>query len=262
MTLCVGIAGMGAIGSRVADFIQNQSDLPITLTAISETAPCVINLPNLSFIDLAKSCDVVIEALPVAAVPALAQAVFTEKKTLVCISSAAILLYPEILDAHKNYGGRLIVPSGALVGLDGVTAMRAMDGGITRAYIHSTKPPAGLKSAAYFIKNPIDWDHLDSPKIVFQGHALDAAAAFPANVNVAASLCLSSGLTPEDIEVTLIADPAAQGNNHRIYVENPYTRLESAVYNIPTIDNPKTSALTAYSIIACLQKLISPFSIG
>ena len=58
------------------------------------------------------------------------------------------------------------------------------------------KPPTGLAGAPYLVENCISLDGLKFALCVFKGSARDAAAAFPANVNVVAALSLA-GITPK-----------------------------------------------------------------
>jgi aspartate dehydrogenase len=264
----LGIAGLGAVGSCVASYLlKNKDSLEsnFVLHGICDSDAQKQNqFPDIAVMDfeaLARNCDVIIEALPSAIVPNLAKSVFQHQKTLLCISSSALLIYPEIIAFQKQYGGRIIVPSGALAGLDGVAAMRAMHY-IESAEIISTKPPLSFKGAPYFIENPIDLNSIKKATTIFQGSAEEAAVAFPANINVAASLALASGVHPSEIDVTIVADPKSKGNSHRIRVRNPLTEIKCHITNTPSLDNAKSSALTAYSIIAWLEKQSQTISIG
>ena len=57
-------------------------------------------------------------------------------------------------------------------------------------------------------QHAIDLSGLAAPMLVFEGNALDAAAGFPANVNVAAALALA-GIGPQRTTVRIWADPSA-----------------------------------------------------
>jgi aspartate dehydrogenase len=59
---------------------------------------------------------------------------------------------------------------------------------------------------------------LNSALCVFKGSARDAAAAFPANVNVVAALSLA-GIGPDRTSIEIWADPAVARNCHQIRVE-------------------------------------------
>jgi aspartate dehydrogenase len=254
-TLSVGIAGLGAIGAAVARALTAGID-GYELTAMSDPAPKQnFAVPNVDFAALAERCDMVVECLPPGAVPALAEEVFKRGKNMIVISSAALVLHPEILVQQKNSLSRIFVPSGALCGIDGVQALAQM--GIKSARIASTKPPRGLAGAPYIEANKINLNEIKTKTRIFEGNVLDAARGFPANVNVAATLALA-GIGPEKTRVEVWADPAATGNRHEIEVIGDYSTLRASVENTPDPANPKSSMLAAQSIIAILKGMNSP----
>ncbi len=244
----VGIAGVGALGSLVAKSFPLEG---YALQAVSDLGTPDVNVPNVGFADLAAQCDVIVECLPPAAVPDLAREVLSRGKTLVMISSCALVLYPELEELSAKHQGRIIVPSGALAGLDGVAGMK--ENGITESRIISTKPPKGFKNAPYIIEKSINIDQIMQKTMIFEGNVLEAAKAFPANVNVAASLALA-GLGPTKTRVEVWADPQARGNAHEIIVTGAGSVIKSRIENVPDPTNPKSSQQAGYSIIAALKR--------
>ena len=249
-TVKIGIAGCGALGSIVARALVD-GIAGFELIAISDVDNKDFGVPNLSFADLAVACDLVVECLPPAVVPALAADVLKRDKDLLMISACAILLSPEIKDMAHASAGRILVPSGALCGLDAVSALAYA--GIDHAKIASTKPPRGFAGAPYVVDNAVDLAAIKEKILLFQGNAFEAAKAFPANVNVAATLSLA-GIGPADTIVEVWADPHASGNRHEISVQGGSSTITSTVENTPDPDNPKSSMLAGYSIIATLKK--------
>ncbi len=254
----VGIAGVGAIGKTVCTALLNGEIKDMNLTAVAESGPVPFDVPNLSFAELAEQCDIICECLPPDIVPALAQDVLQKGKVLVMISSAALLRFPDIHRMANEGHGRIIVPSGALFGLDGVAALRSM--GIKGAQIRSTKKPHSYAGAPYILENNIDLDTITTRTRLFAGNALDAAKAFPANVNVAATLSLA-GIGADKTTVEVWADPDAPGNAHEITVEGEYSTLTARVDNIPDPANPKTSMLAAHSVIAALKQITDDITV-
>ena len=147
--------------------------------------------------------------------------------------------------------GSIIVPSGALSGLDAVSAM-AIDN-IIESKIISTKPPKGFKNAPYIIEKNINLDEVQNRVMIFSGNVFQAAKAFPANVNVAASLALA-GIGPEKTMVEVWADPDAKGNAHEIFVTGSGSVVRARIENVPDLSNPKSSMQAGYSIVAALKK--------
>ena len=123
------------------------------------------------------------------------------------------------------------------------------------------KPPGGLAGAPYLTRHGIAVTGLTEPLLVFQGNALDAAAGFPANVNVAAALALA-GIGPVRTRVEIWADPGVTRNTHTIKVEAATARFSMTIENVPSEDNPRTGKLTALSVLTCLRGLVSTLKVG
>lgn len=246
----IGVAGCGALGSIVCHALQDGIE-GYEFTGVSDVSDTPFNVPNISFEELAQTCDIIVECLPPAIVPSLAKTVLSHNKTLIMISACAMLLYPEINDMAAQSRGRLLIPSGAIAGLDAISALKVA--GIDTATIATTKHPKGLKGAPYIIENNINLQELTDPKMIFRGNALDAAKAFPANVNVAATLSIA-GIGAEKTMVEVWADPNAAGNKHEIIVTGGSSVIRTAVENLPDPTNPKSSMLAGYSIVSALKK--------
>ncbi len=261
MSIKVGIAGLGAIGSAVARALTNSSGIEnCVLHAISDPDPkSEFGVQNVSFESLADECDLIIECLPAEIVPQLAEVCTHKNKDIIFISSAALLLYPQVVENLKRSDAKAYLPSGALCGLDGVRAMKEM--GIEHSRIASTKPPLGFKGAPHIVKNSIDLDAIDTKTCIFKGNALAASEGFPANINVAATLSLA-GIGAESTMVEIWADPDAKGNAHEITVSSQYSTINSRVENMPDPMNPKSSVLAAQSIVACLRNMNNALVIG
>jgi len=108
--------------------------------------------------------------------------------------------------------------------------------------------------------NNISVDGLNVAKLVFSGTAREAAAGFPANVNVAAALSLA-GIGPDRTMIDIWADPAVERNCHSIEVDSDSARFTLSIENVPS-ENPKTGRNVALSVIAALRKLNAPLAVG
>jgi aspartate dehydrogenase len=164
-----------------------------------------------------------------------------------------------LVDAARRSGARIIIPTGALLGLDAVRA--AAEGHVESVTIETRKPPAGLVGAPYLVDHDIDVMSFTTATRVFAGNALDAAAGFPANVNVAAALALA-GIGAERTTVDIWAVPGLTRNTHTIRVEAETARFTMIIEGVPTLENPRTGRLTPLSVIACLRSLNATLRVG
>jgi aspartate dehydrogenase len=267
MTLRVALGGFGAIGKAVAERLDSGIE-GLTLVAVAARdlmraeramAKFARPVPVLPLAQLGDAADIVVECAPAALLRELAEPALANGRTLMVLSCGALLDNLDLVDLARRHGGRILVPTGALLGLDAVAA--AAEGGISRVNMVTRKPPRGLLGAPYLEENRIDVSELIEPKRVFSGTAREAARGFPANVNVAAALALA-GIGPDRTTVEIWADPTVTRNIHRIEVEADAARLSMQVENVPSAENLRTGRLTALSVIAALKKLVSPLAVG
>ncbi len=210
-------------------------------------------------IDGLAEADIVVEAAPAAVFQQVAETAIAAGRVLVPASVGALLPRMDLVARARETGARIIVPTGALLGLDAVRA--AAEGHVARIAIETRKPPAGLAGAPYLVRHGIAVIGITKPLLVFEGNARDAAAGFPANVNVAAALALA-GIGPERTEVTIWADPTLERNAHTIRVEADAARFCMRIENVPSPGNPRTGQLTPLSMLVCLRGLVSTLKIG
>jgi aspartate dehydrogenase len=267
MTLGVAIGGFGAIGKVVARRLDQGIDgLALAAVAARDTeraqaamAGFARPVPVVPLGQLGEHADIVVECAPAALLRELAEPALARGRILMILSCGALLDNFDLVNLARREGGRILVPTGALLGLDAVVA--AAEGDISKVNMITRKPPRGLLGAPYLEANGIDIDDLTEPKRVFVGTAREAARGFPANVNVAAALALA-GIGPDRTTVEIWADPTVTRNTHRIEVEAEAARLSMQIENVPSDDNPRTGRLTALSVIAALKKLSGPLAIG
>ena len=258
--LRIAIAGYGAIGRAVA--MPLIAGIPgLRLTAIGVRHPVEAPAPRIAVVPsevLADYADIVVECAPAAALPGIAEPALRAGRTVVVLSCAALLRHPELIDLAREHGGRILVPTGALLGLDAVLA--AAEGTIHSVRMTTRKPPSGLMGAPHLVTNGIDVSNLAEPLRVFSGTARDAAVGFPANVNVAAALSLA-GIGPDRTTIDIWADPSVTRNVHRIEVDSDAAYFSMQIENVPS-ENPKTGRITAQSVLALLRKLRNPLAVG
>jgi aspartate dehydrogenase len=267
MTVRVAIGGFGAIGKVVAQRLD-QGIEGLALAAVAARDPAraeaamagfIRSVPVVPLAQLWERADIVVECAPAAVLRELAEPALGNGRIVIVLSCGALLDNFDLVDLARRTGGRMLVPSGALLGLDAVIA--AAEGGIASVNMITRKPPQGLSGAPYLVDHRVDITGLAEPRRVFSGTAREAARGFPANVNVAAALALA-GIGPDRTTIEIWADPTVTRNIHRIEVEAAAARLSMQIENVPSDDNPRTGRLTALSVIAALKKLVSPLAIG
>jgi aspartate dehydrogenase len=257
--LRVGIVGMGVIGTAVAKAASG--DIPgVTLAGVTVRDPAkAAGYPAYPLDALVGRCDLIVEAATQAALREFGPTVLAAGKHLMVLSVGALVgVLDEWARLAEKHGCRILVPSGAIAGLDGVKGAR--EGTITSVTMETRKPPRGLAGAPYIEERRIDLDAISEETLIFEGPAAEAVKAFPANVNVVAALSLA-GVGPERTRIKLFAVPGQQRNQHRITVEGEFGRLVIEVENVPSA-NPRTGILSYLSAIAMLRELGAPVRVG
>jgi aspartate dehydrogenase len=265
--LTVAIGGFGAIGAKVARVLDE--GIPgLRLAAVSardhdgaraRMAGMTTPPPVVGLAELAGLADVVVECAPAAVFAEVAEPAVEAGGIFIPLSCGALLQHPHLEARAAASGARIIVPTGALLGLDAVRA--AAEGVIHSVHMVTRKPPNGLAGAPHLVANDIDIENLETAKLVFEGTAREAARAFPANVNVAAALSLA-GNGPDNTTIEIWADPGVSRNTHTIRVDADAARFEMTIEGIPSPENPATGLLTPLSVLATLRGLVSPLKVG
>jgi len=251
----VAVAGLGAIGLSVVEALA-QGVEGFTLVAVSakdraaaaqRLSDLSIAVPVLALEDLEAHADLLIESAPAELLHDLARAFLAKGKSIVVLSVSALAENLDLIDLARATGAQIFVPSGALLGLDAVAA--AAQGTIHSVQLVTRKPPAGFGLS-----------NISAPQCVFAGSAREAAQKFPANINVAVSLGLA-GIGLDATQVEIWADPAVTRNVHTVTVQSDCATFSMSIENVPS-ENPKTSKITALSVVALLRKMRAPLRIG
>jgi aspartate dehydrogenase len=262
----VAVAGLGAIGTKVVKELDHGIE-GLVLAAVSvqnvekhrawlsdlTTIPAILPIDG-----LADVADIVIECAPSKLARSIVGPVVARGKCAIVLSVGALLENDDLIELAKENGGQIVVPTGALIGLDAVTA--AAVGTIHSVQMVTRKPVGGLAGAPYIVENNIDIERITAPLKIFDGTAREAAKGFPANLNVAVALSLA-GIGPDRTRVEIWADPSVTRNVHRIEVDSDSARFSMSIENIPS-ENPRTGLITALSVIACLRKLRASLRVG
>ena len=261
MALDVGVIGFGAIGQSLVDVIgasdhvgrlvvvvrpgraaaarARLADMPSRCCANVD----VVESPEILF---APGFDVVVECAGHAGLAAFGQGVLTAGTDLVVASVGALAddaLLETLRTAAAGSGAQIILPSGAIGGIDVLAAARRA--GVDQVIYTGRKPPGAWAGSA--AEQIVALDDLETPAVFFEGTARAAAQQFPKNANVAATLALA-GIGMDRTQVRLIADPTATGNTHAYQVRSPVVDFTVELEGKATADNPRTSQSTVYSL--------------
>lgn len=267
----VAIVGFGAISQSVLDLIKRDEGLSVTQLIVSPGKEDAVRgqLGGLGLQQAPRVSselmlgddrpDVLVEcaghgALAAHVLPALRQGVPCLVVSIGALSEPG--LAEQLEDAARQGGTQAHLLSGAIGGIDALAAAR-MAGLDSVTYV-GRKPPLGwLGSPA---EEKLDLRNLKEKALFFEGSAREAARLFPKNANVAATLSLA-GVGLDNTRVQLYADPAVDQNIHYYEARGAFGHMAVTMQGKPLASNPKTSALTVYSVVRALRNLVAPLAV-
>lgn len=264
----LGMVGIGTIGRAICRAVDAGEVPGAVLAALhsrdrAKAAAFAAGLkcrpPVVDLETCIARAELLVETATAAALGELAPRALSAGKSLLVLSVGGLLEHPDWVDLARAKGARIYVPSGAILGLDGVKG--ACVGRIDAVTMVTRKPPRGLAGAPYVAERGIDLDALTTETVLFEGSAREACRAFPANVNVSAALSLA-GVGPDKTRVRVVAVPGLTRNTHDIELTGEFGRLTAHIENVPSEENPRTGKLSALSAIALLKELGSPLRVG
>lgn len=253
----IGLIGIGSIGTFLIEQLNKQERITgYQVTAIFDDR----DKPNQRLDDLSKeyniqvytsldsflesSINLVVECANIEVVEQYALEII-QQKDLMLISVGALVnreLHQALQEKAQHFHRKVYLPSGAIGGLDVIRAANEL-GGLTSVQLTTRKPSAALSV-----------DIQEDEEVIFEGNAKQAIARFPKNTNIAIVLSLA-GLGMEETRVKIIADPDVTKNIHQLEATGDFGNFNLTLENNPSPDNPKTSYLTALSILATLRSL-------
>lgn len=251
----VGIIGCGAIANIITTSIvpeDNGIEIAYFFDKDIERAENLASLAGgiaaLNFEEMVNDVDLVLECASPASVKELAPVVLKNGTDMIIMSIGALMdidFYQEIENTAKQNGARIHLPSGAIVGLDGIKAVAKF--GLKEVNLVTRKSPKSLGK------------DIDSEEVLFEGKASEAVREFPLNINVAATISIACG---RDIDVKIIVDPKVDRNVHEITAKGDFGEFKTTTMNYPCAANPKTSMLAALSAIRLLKSFNETISVG
>jgi len=264
----VAIAGFGAIGKVLARrILTGKHGFELAVIGARDAAKTAADaertlhrkIPVVESTKLAGRADVLLECVPTAAFRSVVEPALEAGMTVITVSGAALLDHMDLEQVAARHGGRIVLATGAILGLDAMRAVRI--GTIEKVHMITRKPPKSLATAKHVVERGMDLHKVEAATLLFKGTAREAARQFPANVNVAAAVALAS-CGPDRMTIEIWTDPAVERNTHTVVVDADTARLEVRIANVPSEDNPGTGKITALSMLAALERLNAPLVIG
>jgi len=251
----VGIIGCGAIANIITSSIvpeENGIDIAYFFDKDIERAENIASLAGgvavLDFEDMLNDVDLILECAAPVSVKEYAPRVLERGIDMIVMSIGALMdneFFAELESLAKNHNAKIHLPSGAIVGLDGIKAVAKF--GLKEVTLVTRKSPKSLGK------------NIDSEEVLFEGKASQAVKEFPLNINVAATISIAC---KRDIDVKIIVDPNVDRNVHEITAKGDFGEFKTRTENFPCEANPKTSMLAALSAIRLLKSFNETICVG
>lgn len=256
--LRIALIGWGAINRRVAQLLAQRAADRVSIVAIGRrNAAAMTDAPvnarlltaplDLAGLDL----DLVVEAASREAVASWAESALRNARGFVVASTSAFCdtpLLDRLLRLADEQGSQLIIPPGALAGIDALSAASALP---LDSVVHRiVKPPAAWRGTD--AESLVALDDLKHAVTFYSGTAREAATNFPKNANVTVIAALA-GVGLDRTRVELVADPDVRDNVHLLSASGDFGKLDIRIENRPLADNPKSSEMAALSLVRAVE---------
>ena len=250
----VGLIGCGAIANIIVTSTLDDENIEIThffdndVERAENLASIANGIAVIDFDKMVREVDLVLECASPSSVVEYAPKVLSSGRDMIIMSIGALMdkeFYTSIRKIAKDNNSRVHLPSGAVVGLDGLKAVSNFN--LHEVNLVTRKSPKSLGR------------EIDKEEVLFEGKASDAVKEFPYNINVAATISLACNM---DINVKIIVDPNVDRNVHEISAIGDFGEFKTTTMNYPCAANPKTSMLAALSAINLLRSFNETISVG
>ncbi len=261
------IIGSGALGSLIGEYLyKRMSNNYEILGILDQNKNIAKELANSLDVKVYNNLDEVIDDCPdyiiESATPGLVKdmgiKILSKGINLIPLSVGAFAdekFYEDVKKVALENNSRVLLPAGAVGGFDVLSAAMLM--GDAEVSIETEKSPESLNGAVYLKGRNLSQDKNEE---VFRGFAREAIVGFPTNVNVAVATAIATtGVDKTKVSINSI--PGQKGNKHKIKLDGESIKISISIEALPSPENPKSSVLAAYSVIALLKKLVSPISL-
>lgn len=260
----LGIVGSGSLGTIIAEEIikelREEYELLGVLSQTKENASKLskrLGCKAYNNLDemIKDGPDYIIEAASPDLVKDIAVKIISKGINFIPLSVGGLAdneFYNELkLLAYEN-NSHIHIPAGAVGGFDLLRSAMLMED--MKVSISTEKSPKSLNGAPFLKGRELSREKIED---IYTGTAKEAMELFPNNINVAVATALaSSGV--EDTQVSIRSIPKMKSNKHEIKAIGDSVKISISIESTPSIDNPKSSALAAYSVIALLKNLVAP----
>jgi aspartate dehydrogenase len=255
----IAMIGCGAIGAGVLELVRDDADVSVgwvvvpdaangggcgTAARLAPQAQVVENLAQADGVQLVVECAGH-AAIEQHVIPALRRGIPALVASVGALSAPGVA--QQLEQAARDGNTQVQLLSGAIGGIDALAAARV--GGLESVVYTGRKPPHAWKGTP--AEQACDLESLTEACLIFEGTAEQAAQLYPKNANVAATLSFA-GLGLQRTRVQLYADPGVSENVHHVEARGAFGTMELTMRGKPLPANPKTSALTVYSIVRAL----------
>jgi aspartate dehydrogenase len=247
----IALVGLGAIGQEVlrrlaAGAVQVQ--VTGALVAHPERSRACAAFSRVEQL-LDSAPDLVVECARQHVLREVGAPVLAAGRSMLVASVGALAderTYEALMSAAQRGGAQILVPAGALAGIDALAAARHVGLASVR-YTRRAPPSTWVKSGAL---DEAAARRIDAAHALFEGNAREAAQRYPKNANVAATIALA-GVGFERTRVTLLADPAAAANVHVLEAEGGFGRFSTELCST-SIAGSTSSAIVAGSLVRAI----------
>lgn len=197
----VGVIGHGAIGQHLVEHISNTAGLELAFVSTRTPIPDAPWWPEFGTVELSDvllaRADLVIEAAHPDVVVHDGPRILRHADLMVVSVGGLVddARRDALIATAQRHGRRIIVPYGALAGLE---ALAGRPSSWVSGTITFVKPPRAFEPAP---------ENSDSRSVLYDGAVRGIAAKFPRNVNAMVTFALATaGL--DDTRAVLVSDPA------------------------------------------------------
>lgn len=267
--LKIGIVGCGAIGSGIATAVEKRLKKDCQLTALYDIDDARARrlenqlsrkrIVKKTLEALIENCDLIVEAVNAKNTASILRQALEARKSVIAMSVGKLLNASSLFRLAQNNHCHLLLPSGAIAGLDAIKA--ASLASIRKITLTTRKPPAGFLGNDYLLRRKINPADIKKETVLYQGGVDTAVKLFPQNINVAATLALASR-AKDKITVCIMTSPDYVNNSHEIEVVGDFGRITTRTDNVVCPDNPRTSYLAVLSGIETLRQYCQGIFIG